>query len=109
SGIPVILIEPGAIATPIWTRGAAAADELISQLPEIARERYAAQMTSARKDAARSARRGLPPQRAAQVVVKALTTRNPRPRYLVATDAHAAAVVATLPHRLRYRLTAARR
>ncbi len=49
------------------------------------------------------------PARAAQVVVKALTTDNPRPRYLIGPDAHAAAVVAQLPHRLRYRLTAARR
>ena len=52
--------------------------------------------------------RGLPPPRAAAAVVKALTTPNPRPRYLVGPDAHAAAVVAQLPHRLRYRLTAAR-
>ena len=29
-------------------------------------------------------------------------------RYLVGTDAHAAAMVARLPYRLRYRLTAAR-
>jgi len=109
SGIPVILIEPGAIATPIWTRGAAAGDELIGQVPAAGRERYAAQVAAARKQATRSASRGLPPQRAAQIVVRALTTRNPRPRYLVGTDAHAAAVVATLPYRLRYRLTAARR
>jgi len=42
-------------------------------------------------------------------VLKALTTDNPRPRYLIGPDAHAAAVVAQLPHRLRYRLTAAKR
>ena len=42
------------------------------------------------------------------MVLKALTAANPRPRYLIGPDAHAAAVVARLPHRLRYRLTAAR-
>lgn len=109
SGIRVILIEPGAIATPIWDRGVAAGDELMAEIQPEARERYAAQITSARQSAARSARRGLPPPRAAAVVMKALTAANPRPRYLLGPDAHAAAVVAQLPCRLRYRLTAARR
>src|SRR5689334_8724076 len=109
SGIKVILIEPGAIATPIWDRGAAAGNELLAGLSEEGRHRYADQIAAAQSSAAKSARRGLPPARAAQVVVKALTTDNPRPRYLIGPDAHAAAVVAQLPHRLRYRLTAAKR
>jgi NAD(P)-dependent dehydrogenase (short-subunit alcohol dehydrogenase family) len=104
SGIQVALVEPGAIATPIWSRGVAAADELIDQVPAAGRERYAEQIATAQETAARSAKRGLPPQRAAQVIVKALTARNPRPRSLVGMDAHAAAVVARLPFRLRYRL-----
>jgi NAD(P)-dependent dehydrogenase (short-subunit alcohol dehydrogenase family) len=109
SGIPVIMIEPGAIATPIWERGGQAADQLVEQVPPEALARYEAQIATARKGAARSAQRGLPPARAAEVIVKALTAANPRPRILVGQDAHAAAVVAQLPHRLRYRLTAARR
>jgi NAD(P)-dependent dehydrogenase (short-subunit alcohol dehydrogenase family) len=109
SGIQVVLVEPGAVATPIWSRGAAAANELLDQLPAAGRECYADQIATAEETATRSAKRGLPPQRAAQVITKALTARNPRPRYLVGTDAHAAAVVARLPFRLRYRLTAAKR
>lgn len=109
SGIRVILIEPGAIATPIWDRGASAGSELLETVSPEVLERYSAQITVAQKGAARSARRGLPPSRAAAVIVKALTAANPRPRYLIGPDAHAAAVVAQLPHRLRYRLTAARR
>ena len=109
SGIRVLLIEPGAIATPIWERGASAGNELMEQVTDEARERYSAQINVARKGAARSAKKGLPPQRAAAIIVKALTAANPRPRYLIGQDAHAAAVVAQLPHRLRYRLTAARR
>jgi NAD(P)-dependent dehydrogenase (short-subunit alcohol dehydrogenase family) len=109
SGIKVILIEPGAIATPIWDRGAAAGTGLLAGLPEGGRQRYADQIAAALASAAKSAQRGLPPARAAQVVVKALTAGNPRPRYLIGTDAHAAAVAAQLPHRLRYRLTAAKR
>jgi short-subunit dehydrogenase len=108
SGIKVILIEPGAIATPIWHRGAAAANELLAGLPQEGRQRYADQVAAALSSAAKAAKRGLPPARAAQVVVKALTTDHPRPRYLIGPEAHAA-VVAQLPPRLRYRLTAAKR
>lgn len=106
--IPVILVEPGAIATPIWERGRASGDALLEQLPDEAAERYAAQIAAARANAERSARRGAPPERAAKVIVDALTARNPRPRRLVGTDAVIASIVARLPFRLRYRLTAAR-
>jgi NAD(P)-dependent dehydrogenase (short-subunit alcohol dehydrogenase family) len=106
--IRVILIEPGAIATPIWSRGTANADRLGEQMPARARELYAGQITQARKNAARSARNGLPPAAAAGVIARALTDPRPRPRYLVGRDALAASVVARLPYRLRYRLTAAR-
>ena len=106
--IRVILIEPGAIATPIWSRGVANADALGEQMPARARELYAGQIAQARKNAARSARDGLPPAAAAAVIARALTDPRPRPRYLVGRDALAASVVARLPYRLRYRLTAAR-
>jgi NAD(P)-dependent dehydrogenase (short-subunit alcohol dehydrogenase family) len=109
SSIPVILVEPGAIATPIWDRGRASGDELLERLPEDARERYAAQIDDVRANATRSAERGLPPERPAQVIVDALTARNPRPRRLVGTDAKIGSVIARLPFRLRYRLTAARK
>ena len=106
--IRVILIEPGAIATPIWSRGAANAGRLDEQMPTRAREIYAGQIAQVRKNAARSARTGLPPAAAAAVIARALTDPRPRPRYLVGRDALAASVVARLPYRLRYRLTAAR-
>jgi NAD(P)-dependent dehydrogenase (short-subunit alcohol dehydrogenase family) len=108
SAIPVILIEPGAIATPIWGRGATAGDEVTGQLSERAREHYARQIATARANATRSAEKGLPPQRVAQVIREALTVRNPRARYLVGTDAHVAALLTRLSFRLARRLTAAR-
>jgi NAD(P)-dependent dehydrogenase (short-subunit alcohol dehydrogenase family) len=106
--ISVILVEPGAVATPIWARGLANADRLVAQMPPRAQEVYAAQIADARKRAERSAQRGLPAHEAATVIVRALTARHPRPRYLVGRDALVASIVARLPYRVLYRLTAAR-
>lgn len=108
-GIAVVLVEPGAVATAIWSRAREAAEEVRATLPEAGLVRYAAQLAEAERSAARSARTGVSPRRAAQVVVRALTARHPAPRYLVGADARLAALLAKLPHRLRYRLTAAKR
>jgi NAD(P)-dependent dehydrogenase (short-subunit alcohol dehydrogenase family) len=106
SGIRVVLIEPGAVATPIWGRGTAAADDLAKTLPAGA-DRYAKQIAATRANAARSAAHGIPPARAAQAVVRALTAPRPRPRRVVGPDATvAAALVRLLPYRLLYRLAA---
>jgi NAD(P)-dependent dehydrogenase (short-subunit alcohol dehydrogenase family) len=106
--LPVILVEPGAVRTPIWTRGVANGDRLSQQMPPEARELYAAQLDQARRNAERSAHRGIGPHQAAAGIVRALTEPHPRPRYLLGRDALAASLVARLPFRLRYRLTAAR-
>ncbi|GAA4558642.1 SDR family NAD(P)-dependent oxidoreductase [Planotetraspora kaengkrachanensis] len=108
-GIGVILVEPGVIATPIWERGTAAADDLLEQLPAAA-DRYAGQISRVRASAARNAETGIPADRAAEVIVDSLTSARPRPRRLVGRDAKVAAVLARfLPYTLLYRVTAARR
>lgn len=78
-------------------------------MPDGAAQRYAAQIEEATRNATRSEQRGLAPDRAARVIVDTLTGGNPRPRRLIGTDAHIASVIARLPYRLRYRLTAAKR
>jgi NAD(P)-dependent dehydrogenase (short-subunit alcohol dehydrogenase family) len=106
--IPVILVEPGVVATPIWTRGTANGDRLGAQMPARAQELYGAQIARVRAHAERAVRRGLPPQEVAAVIVRALTVPRPRPRYLVGRDALLGSFVARLPFRVTYRLTAAR-
>jgi NAD(P)-dependent dehydrogenase (short-subunit alcohol dehydrogenase family) len=103
-GLEVVLIEPGAVATPIWETSIAAADRLRALLPPEADQLYGRAMEAARASAQRSAARGVAPDEVAKVVARALTMRRPRPRYLVGTDARIAAVVAALPDRLRDRL-----
>lgn len=106
AGIEVVLVEPGAIATPIWSRGTAAGAELLQRLPAEAVRRYSTQIQAARDMAARAARGGLPPEAVAEVIARVLVARRPRPRYLIGRDARVAAMLAHLPDRLRERLLA---
>jgi NAD(P)-dependent dehydrogenase (short-subunit alcohol dehydrogenase family) len=104
--IKVVLIEPGAIATPIWDRGRDAADQVQSQNPEI-NVRYSQQIEAAAKVANRLARSGLDASVAAKVILDALQDDNPRPRQVVGREAKVLAALARLlPYRLLYGLTA---
>jgi NAD(P)-dependent dehydrogenase (short-subunit alcohol dehydrogenase family) len=76
-GIDVIIIGPGPIATPIWDKAEAADKSLYAQTEYIeAARRAEAYMI-------RNGKNGLPPERVGEVVLQALTTRNPRVRYAV--------------------------
>ena len=109
SGIRVILLEPGAIATPIWRRGMAAVDQIqTGRQEEFAR--YGAQLEGARRLAERGSRNGVPPEVPARKIVESLTSEHPAPRAVVGRDARVvAAMVRVLPFRVLYRLLAARR
>jgi len=107
--IKVLLIEPGAIATPIWDRGRAAGDELQSRDSEI-NTRYADQIEAATKMAKRLAESGPGPSVPAKIILDALQSKNPPPRQVVGREAKVvAAMVRVLPFRALYRLTGARR
>jgi hypothetical protein len=105
----VILLEPGAIATPIWRRGLAAGDEIAAgRREEFAL--YGPQTEAAQRLAERASHRGSPPEVPARKIVDALTSEHPAPRAAIGRDAHiVAAMVRVLPFRLLYRLLAARR
>jgi NAD(P)-dependent dehydrogenase (short-subunit alcohol dehydrogenase family) len=103
-GIIVSIVEPGSIATPIWSKGSAAADELIKQFPPEAHELYRDAITGMRRVAARMARRGIPAEHVAEVVAHALTAPRPKTRYLVGRDARIQILLSRLPDRWRDRL-----
>ena len=107
TGIRVVLIEPGVISTRIWKSGRVRGEELLAGAPPEATTHYQSQIDRIRADADRAGDHGLPPSAVASVITKAIASGNPRPRYLVGRDARIAALVARLPDRFRYRLTAA--
>lgn len=104
-GIEVVLVEPGSVATPIWDKGLAQADELERSLLPEARQLYAGAIAAVRKTARETAARGIPPDAVAKVVARALVTGRPKTRYVVGRDAKVQALLAMLvPDRLRDRL-----
>jgi NAD(P)-dependent dehydrogenase (short-subunit alcohol dehydrogenase family) len=86
-GIKTVLIEPGAIATPIWGKANESAAQLERDLPPEALQQYGDQVEGVKKGLEQTAKRATSPEKVAEVVERALTTARPRARYLVGTDA----------------------
>ena len=103
-GIDVVVVEPGTIATPIWKKSAARADELASRLPAEAAELYGPAIAVVRRAAAAADARAEPAELVAAAVEEALTARRPKTRYLVGRDAKRRARLEQLPDRLRDRV-----
>lgn len=99
-GIHVAIIEPGAIATPIWEKSGREAAALEAGLSVEMRERYAPAVAGVKEAVRRAAERALAPDAVAAAVHHALTARRPKTRYLVGWDAKIRAVmVKMLPDR----------
>ena len=98
-GVKAVLVEPGAIRTAIWDKGNAHADAVLDGMTDQQKQRYARQVTRARKAAGLAERNAIAPEKVAAVIAKALTAKHPSGRYLVGVDAHLQAVVAVAPTR----------
>lgn len=103
-GIDVALIEPGAVATPIWEKSQAAGLALRQAWTPDAEALYTDALSAVERAALRSARHAISPEAVVRAVVHALTAPRPKTRYLVGTAARIQAIVALLPDRLRDRL-----
>lgn len=100
--IPVVVIEPGAIKTPIWDKGLSQADEIEAALPEEARQRYGPAVEELRAGLRMQDRLAIPPDRVAEAVAGVLSAKTPPTRRVVGRDAQAAALLARfLPDRAR--------
>jgi NAD(P)-dependent dehydrogenase (short-subunit alcohol dehydrogenase family) len=100
-GLRVVLVEPGVIATPIWETSTARGLENLARMPPEMDEYYGAVLQAMRAWTA-NAMSGLPADRVARVVARALEAKRPRTRYVVGRDARARiALEALMPDRLR--------
>ena len=103
-GVHVSIVQPGTIRTPIWTRSAARADDLIAASDGHLSELYGDRIAALRQIALKRGAAGAPAQAVAKVVVEALTAERPHTRYLVGRDASMRAGFERLPDRLRDRI-----
>jgi NAD(P)-dependent dehydrogenase (short-subunit alcohol dehydrogenase family) len=102
AGIRTVVVEPGAVRTPIWDKGQSAADDIEASLPPEGLQRYASAIVMLRKAMQFQAKTGVDPAAVARVVQHAVTSARPAARYLVGRDAKAMALVArALPDRAR--------
>lgn len=101
-GISVSIIEPGAVATPIWEKSAKTAEAILDSVPPEALVLYAESIEAVRKTAAEASKRAVDPVDVARVVEHALTSGKPRTRYVVGREAKIRAAMALLvPDRVR--------
>lgn len=105
-GIPVTLIEVGGVTTPIWKKFVLAADGLGHRLPAQAHALYGPAIAAERRRVLTSVRgRGsIGPHAVARVIVHALTTPQPRPRYVVGLRAWVGEGLRLLPEPVRERV-----
>ena len=98
--IHVALLEPGSVATPIWTK-AEDAVRLRPDAPKDAIRLYRRALDRAKPVVEEQRRRGIPAGRVADAITHALTSPHPRIRYVIGLDANVATRLRwALPDRL---------
>jgi NAD(P)-dependent dehydrogenase (short-subunit alcohol dehydrogenase family) len=99
-GIDVIIVAPGAVKTPIWSK----ADDF--DLP--AGSPYFPVLENVRKFTGHLGEIGLPPAKIAEVIAQALTSARPKVRYQITPDPMRHLITAMLPKRMVDRIIAKR-
>ena len=98
-GIEVSLLEPGAIATEIWQKGASDFDGIMRDPPPGLVENYGGLVDALRKAAANSAQHASPTEFVTREVVHAFTATRPRTRYRMGKDSTSLKLISRLPDR----------
>lgn len=101
-GIDVVVIAPGAVATPIWDKAEQVDVSRYADTP------YAKSLDLIRRYMLATGRKGLKPERLGQAVWKALTVARPKTRYTVTPEPLQNFIVNALPKRTVDRLIGGR-
>jgi NAD(P)-dependent dehydrogenase (short-subunit alcohol dehydrogenase family) len=86
-GIRVSVIEPGAVATPIWAKALRETDELSRSADPGLVQLYSRLMSNLRAETEQAARKAAPPEAVAKAVEHAIASRRPKARYVIGGDA----------------------
>ena len=99
-GVTVSIVEPGAIATPLWGKGEAQVPDIREAMSDDELTLYGERVERMRALSAKTNARGISPDKVAEVVEHAVTADNPRARYVVGIDAKVqAGAIKLLPSR----------
>ncbi len=105
SGVTVVAIDPGVVATPFWTKLAAAEELILRQMCDQGDQTYARALARRQDLFARLRDAGSSPDRVGDAVVRALSASRPRRRYIVGWDARLkVAIWSALPEAVRDRV-----
>lgn len=85
-GIPVSMVAPGCVATPIWGKSFDAAERLARQVSPERYEQYHEDLDAVRAAARHLAETAGPVERVAKAVCRALVARRPKALYIVGFD-----------------------
>jgi len=99
-GIDVIMIRPGAVATPIWDKADALDVSRFDNTP------YAKSLVKLKHMALTMGRKGYPPEQIGRAVLKALTLRRPKTGYTENPNPGQEFFISHFPKRLVDRLVA---
>jgi NAD(P)-dependent dehydrogenase (short-subunit alcohol dehydrogenase family) len=107
AGVRVVLIEPGAIDTPIWEKTREEALAMRRRYPHELEGVYGSMVDRVEATSNKQAKRAASPERVAKTVAAGLNARRPGARYVVGLDARLGLIAARwMPTALRDRLVA---
>lgn len=86
-GVEVAIIEPGAVATPIWEKSGAEARAGRAKMDPATEQLYGERMDKMATLAQKTGERGVDPDEVAVAVEHALTAEKPRTRYVIGREA----------------------
>ena len=95
--IPVVLLEPGSVNTPIWTKSFKEAEERATRLPARAYELYQKPLLAMDKYMKNLLKHATSSEAVAKIVCRALEARRPKTHYAVGIDAHLGFMATLMP------------
>ena len=95
--LKVVSIKPGVIKTKIWEKSIDVNKRVMEGLPEKSVEKYRREFEYLVKNAEKNKDKGLEPEKVAELILKVLCLRNPKPSYTIGRDARAAEIFSKLP------------
>ena len=105
-GMKVSCVEPGLVASAIWSKWDEQLKRIDFTIDAEIKERYHGLLDMLYGSMSEGARRGIPASRVADSVHHALTAGRPKDRYLVGPNARLGALASQMPDPLRHRLMA---